>query len=131
VSARHTEYWQDQIDLAAVWVRGSGPDGRYGANDAGLLGYRLDGVVPVVNLDGLVNDYDFAALVGSGAPLRARLRATGVEYFVGRLDDAGLADLTSCGAVLWESPERVPYVDSLSRLTRTPVRIVDVRACNR
>ena len=56
----HTTSWQDQIDLAASWITHHGPRGTYGARDAGLLGYRLEGTRTVINLDGLVNDYAFA-----------------------------------------------------------------------
>ncbi len=69
---RHaSSLWQDQNDLAADWILSVGPPGLYGARDAGLLAYRLDGTREVVNLDGLVNDYDFAEL-GVGGRLASQ-----------------------------------------------------------
>jgi hypothetical protein len=121
--------WQDQIDLAADWIAESGPPGRYGARDAGLLGFRLDSTTAVVNLDGLVNDYDFAELVSRNAPLLERIQYTKVEYFVGRLRDDLLADLTPCAQVVWTSPGMIPYSDSLHGYSEAPIRIVDTRAC--
>jgi hypothetical protein len=121
--------WQDQIDAAADWISVSGPPGRYGARDAGILGFRLDGSRPVVNLDGLVNDYDFAEeLVATQAPLIDRLRATGVQYFVGRIMDDELQSIAACGPVLWTSPD-VVFHSSVGITTSAPVRIVDVRGC--
>jgi hypothetical protein len=128
VRSRPTETWQDQLDIAADWILDEGPSGRYGARDAGLIGYRLD-EVPVVNLDGLVNDYDFTELTGRDASLRARIAQTRVDYFVGRVDDRMRADLYACGDVIWTSPERVPYADALTPFNRAPVVVADTRGC--
>ncbi len=120
--------WQDQIDLAATWILDQGPDGRYGARDAGLLGFRLDGHQELVNLDGLVNNYDFAELVVGDASMVERFDATRADYFVGRTSP-GLRRELGCGTVLWTSPGLVQYVDPYGTVTHAPVEIVDVRAC--
>jgi hypothetical protein len=122
--------WQDQTDLTADWIIKHGPAGRYGANDAGLLGYRLDGRDPVVNLDGLVNDYRFAQLA-STASLRRRIAATRVDYFVGRLTLRDVEHALPCGRVLWSSPGKVPYDDPLTSFSQAAVHVVDVRGCQR
>ena len=70
VSQRAPYLYAHQMDLAADWVSDHGPTGRYGALDSGLLAFRLDGERPVVNLDGLVNSYDFARLVTRNASTR-------------------------------------------------------------
>ncbi len=131
VSQDHHEraLWQDRSDLAAAWIATDGPPGLYGAADAGLLGYRLDGTVQVVNLDGLVNDYEFARLAADNAPLLARVRATDTDFFVGRIATADLRKQLPCGGVLWSSPGRVPYNDSLNGLSRASVKVIDVRDC--
>jgi hypothetical protein len=126
---RHTAGWQDQIDLAATWITRQGPPGRYGARDAGLLAHRLDGTRTVVNLDGLVNDYEFAALVEDEASLRARASATSVMFFVGRLSRTDVEQEFGCGVELWRSPELIYYSDSLHGESREPLRIIDLRSC--
>jgi hypothetical protein len=121
--------WQDAIDSAASWVRAHGPPGRYGANDAGLLGYRLDGTRQVVNLDGLVNDYAFADRLRRGASKRQLIAASGVDYYVNRIAPKDLAAL-SCGRVLWTSPGRVDDSDGPGGATTSaPVYVMDVRNC--
>ncbi len=121
--------WQDQSDLAADWIRDQGPSGRYGARDAGLVGFRLDGARNVVNLDGLVNDYDFADLVRHDTPLSKRVAAEHVDYFVGRISDADRAHELDCGTVLWTSPGEIPYADDSASYSVAAVRVFDVRAC--
>jgi hypothetical protein len=122
--------WQDQLDRAGTWIRDSGPEGRYGAPDAGLLGYRLDGRSDVVNLDGLVNNYEFAALVNGGASLSERARVTGVSFLVARLPDSVRRDQFGCATTLWTSPEAIPYADGLDGASSTaPVVVLDLRSC--
>jgi hypothetical protein len=111
--------WQGAIDQAASWVRLHGPPGRYGASDAGLLGYRLDGFRPVVNLDGLVNNYRFADLMDRGATLLERIRATGVDVYVNRLTQDQLQAMP-CARLLWRSP---------ALLGGAPADVLDVRGC--
>jgi hypothetical protein len=120
--------WQDQLDLAASWIKRQGPPGRYGATDAGLLGYELDGTRSVVNLDGLVNNYHFAKLVNSHASLRMRLAVSRVDYLANRLTGADLHRL-GCGSVLWRSPGLVPYGDDFSAYTEGHIYVLDVRRC--
>jgi len=127
VSQRAPYLYAQQMDLAADWVRGHGPPGRYGALDSGLLGFRLDGQRPVINLDGLVNSYEFADLVTRNASLDDRIRNMRIDYFVGRLTATDLERL-GCGRVMW-SHGRLPYSDTLTPLSVAPVRIVDVRGC--
>jgi hypothetical protein len=122
--------WQDQVDLAADWIELHGPVGTYGARDAGLLGERLDGRRDVVNLDGLVNDYRFAAVVVHDVPTRTRIADEHVDYFVGRLTGAEL-DQIRCGHILWTSPGVVSYTDSLLARSRAHVYVLDTRACLR
>jgi hypothetical protein len=121
--------WQDAIDSAATWIRDHGPVGRYGARDAGLLGYRLDGRRDVVNLDGLVNDYSFADRLARGQSLRELIVASGVDYYVNRINAHDLAEL-SCGKVLWTSPGRIDNADGPGGTTTSaPVYVLDVRGC--
>ena len=91
--------WQQTLVQAGDWVRSAGPDGRYGAFDAGVLGYRLDGERTVVNLDGLVNDYDYARFLGQQPSLRARLAHQGIDVLVNRLSAAERAEL-DCATAL-------------------------------
>jgi hypothetical protein len=121
--------WQDAIDSAATWIRDHGPVGRYGARDAGLLGYRLDGRRDVVNLDGLVNDYSFADRLARGQSLRELIVASGVDYYVNRINAHDRAEL-SCGKVLWTSPGRIDNADGPGGTTTSaPVYVLDVRGC--
>jgi hypothetical protein len=92
------------------------------------LAFRLDGQRRVINLDGLVNSYDFARLVARNASLRDRIRNMNIDYFVGRLTTSDLEQL-GCGRVLW-AHGHLPYSDTLTTpLTVAPVRIVDVHDC--
>ena len=120
--------WQGQIGLAADWVVAHGPPGRYGADDAGLLGYRLDGTHPVVDVDGLVDNYRYAALVARGSTLRQQLAATGVDVYVNRIHPSQLAAL-GCARVLWRSPNQVAVLEGGTTLDRAPVDVLDVRRC--
>lgn len=121
--------WQDAIDSAATWVREHGPPGRYGARDAGLVGYRLDGRRDVVNLDGLVNDYAFGQRLARGDSLRELIAASDVDYYVNRIPPQDMAGL-SCGKVLWTSPGRVDNDDGPGGTTTSaPIYVLDVRGC--
>jgi hypothetical protein len=121
--------WQDAIDSAATWVHDHGPPGRFGARDAGLLGYRLDGRRNVVNLDGLVNNYAYADRLAHDQSLRELIAASGVDYYVNRVNAHDLASL-SCGKVLWTSPGRVDDADGPGGTTTSaPVYVLDVRSC--
>ncbi len=115
--------WQQTLVQAGDWVRSAGPDGRYGAFDAGVLGYRLDGERTVVNLDGLVNDYDYARFLGQQPSLRARLAHQGIDVLVNRLSAAERAEL-DCARPLWRSPEPAIY-DGVASY----VYVLDVRTC--
>ena len=78
--------WSPAVDAASVWIHAHGPPGRYGARDAGVLGYELDGRPRgVVNLDGLVNDYRFVELVKAEATIWRHAARRDVDFFVGRL----------------------------------------------
>ena len=124
-----TTDWQDQLDLASTWIAKHGPSGTYGARDAGLLAYQLDGKRTVVNLDGLVNDYAFARLVTSNASTRKRISAAHVDYLVNRLSAGELHQL-GCGNVIWTSPGNVPYSDALGGTSFGHVYVIDVRVCS-
>lgn len=115
--------WQHALDRAVQWIRSEGPVGRYGAYDAGLIGFELGGTVEVVNLDGLVNDYEYAELLLSGAPRTRLLEHDQVDYLVNRLSDAEVREL-DCARPLWRSPDPVPYGGTLAY-----VHVLDVRAC--
>jgi hypothetical protein len=126
--SRASGSWQDQLDLAAGWIHRHGPPGRYGAMDAGLLGYELDRDRSVVDLDGLVNDYSFAALVTAHASERTLLSVSGVDFLVNRFTPDGLQQL-GCATVLWTSPGAVTYGDAFVKLATGHVYVVDVRSC--
>lgn len=115
--------WQHTLDRAVQWIRSEGPVGRYGAYDAGLIGFELGGTVEVVNLDGLVNDYEYAELLLSGASRTRLLQHDQVDYLVNRLTDAEVSEL-DCARPLWRSPEPVPYGGMLAY-----VYVLDVRGC--
>jgi hypothetical protein len=119
---RSNWYLYDQIDLAADELAGGGSDVRYGARDAGILGYRLD-PASVVNLDGLTNDYDFGEFVVNEPFTRPRIEREGIEVFVGRLATEDFADL-DCAEVLWRSPGEV-----VAGAGTSPVYILDTRGC--
>jgi hypothetical protein len=125
---REPTSWQDQIDLASNWILRHGPRGLYGAADAGLLGHRLDRVHPVVNLDGLVNDYAFADLVIDNASLQRRISVTRIDYFVGRLTQRQ-RDQLACGKALWTSRSTITYNDSFHGYSVGKLYVLDVRAC--
>jgi hypothetical protein len=118
--------WQREIDRAADWIAEARLGGRLGARDAGLLGYRLDH--EVVNLDGLVNDYEFTTLDARNASVPDRVRATGVDIYVNRMEPKELEDL-ECAEVLWRSPGRVPAANTAGQVTWGRIVVLDVRAC--
>ena len=125
-SADHTTRrasWSGANDLAVSWIAQHGPNARYGARDAGVLGYELDGLRTVVNLDGLVNDYSLVEMVNSSVSVWRRARARGVGVFVGRLYDFD-RPMPSCARELWRS-QPVRTSGNVS-----PVFIIDLRACS-
>ncbi len=123
--ARHRAgAWQDQLDLTATWLGTAAPPGRVGARDAGLLGFRLDGRREVVNLDGLVNDYEFAGLVVERTSILSLARREDVRLLVGRFE---IAD--DCARMLWSSPGEVEYTDTLAGTTRQRINVYDVLSC--
>lgn len=128
--ARTDGRWWDEVDRAADWIVAEGPTGRFGARDAGILGYRLGSERSVVNLDGLVNDYDFGEIVKADASLLERIRYADVEFFVGRLQEHELPDLP-CASVLWTSPHVVSYESPLRDTSRSDgyVYVLDTRGC--
>lgn len=117
--------WQDANFQAANWIRESGPEGRYGSTDAGLLGFYLDGEATVVNLDGLVNDYEYAhAARESGYDWVQMARREGVRYLTARVDPHEVA----CGRELWKSSD-IAYGGAAGGYL--PIRIWDLRDCPR
>lgn len=122
--------WQDELVGAADWVRTEGPEGRYGAFDAGLLGFEVDGSRPLVNLDGLVNNYDMARLVVDQRPVGDLLAYNRIDYLVNRLDPVRLEADYSCAEPLWRSSNAVPYGDGTSEVTEGYVWVLDVRGCH-
>jgi hypothetical protein len=121
--------WQDEILLASRWILRDGPEGRYGAGDAGLLAYQLDRSRDVVNLDGLVNNYEFAELMSTGATMLELARADGVRYFVSRLTDDTISGEFACAKVLWTSPDAITYGDSLSGTSTAHLYVLDLSTC--
>lgn len=122
--------WQVEAERAAAWVLAEGPPGRYGARDAGLLGFRLHGERTVVNLDGLVNDDEFAELVLADAPLRLRVADQEVDVLVNRLSDEERARWDDCAVELYRSEVLVPSYDPLlGGSAASPVAVLDVRSC--
>lgn len=111
--------WTDANDAAADWILAHGPDVHYGARDAGLLGYRLDGSHTLTNLDGLVNDHEFASRVIGGWSVWERARAENVDAFIGRVYDFDATP--SCAREIWRSPRRIRG--------GSPVVILDLRPC--
>jgi hypothetical protein len=122
-SHRRGTDWRSAVDAAADWAIEEGPAGTYGAYDAGLLGYRLDGSAPLVNLDGLVNDVEHAELVMDGASLATLLRHDRVDVLINRLDAVELEELR-CASRLWTSEAPVRYDG-----TDEHVYALDVRGC--
>lgn len=121
--------WQQELDDAAAWIRSDGPAGRYGARDAGLLGFRLHGDRTLVNLDGLVNDYEYAELLEQDPTLVEQVRANGVDILVNRLSAEQVADDLGCARELWRSDEPVAYDDGLQDGSSQYVYVLDVRSC--
>lgn len=122
--------WQRAIDEAVAWLDQHPQPGRYGAYDAGLLAFGLDPTT-VVNLDGLVNDYDYLDLVADpDVDALDRYRDQGVRTLVGRFT-VGDQRLPDCAGRLWASPTQVSYYDSVTGLTTAaPVGIYDLGTCD-
>jgi hypothetical protein len=124
--------WQDADVEAVAWITAHGPIGVYGSPDAGLIGYYLDPGRPVVNLDGLINDYRYASMLTHGLPALRRYQAEGVRYLVGRLGAPGTADVPGCAVELWRSSHEVVYGGGSSDspgVTAVPIRVYDLAGC--
>lgn len=121
--------WQVALDEAVTWVSTHPQSGRFGAYDAGLLGFGLD-PVSVVNLDGLVNSYAYTDILGDpNVSALQRYRAQRVDFLIGRFrpDDYRLPE---CATPVWTSKKLVHQVSGF-RHTRTaaPVGVYDLRSC--
>lgn len=127
----YPSYWQDADVEAITWITAHGPVGVYGSTDAGVLGYYLDPGRPVVNLDGLVNDYRYAAMLERGVPPLQRYQAEGVRYLVGRLGTPGSQNVPPCAVQLWRSSQGVIYGGSGDSpgITTIPLRLFDLGGC--
>jgi hypothetical protein len=127
----YPSYWQDASLEAAAWISAHGPIGVYGSTDAGVLGYYLDPGRPVVNLDGLINDYRYASMLKRGVPPLTRYQAEDVRYLVGRLGTPGTQEVPGCAVQLWRSPQDVVYGGSRDspKITRVPIRVYDLGSC--
>lgn len=121
--------WQQELDDAAAWIRAEGPAGRYGARDAGLLGFRLHGRRTLVNLDGLVNSYEYAELLETDPTLVEQVRATDVDFLVNRLPADRVSGELGCARELWRSAQPVAYEDGLQDGSTQHVYVLDVRGC--
>jgi hypothetical protein len=123
--------WQDADVEAVAWISAHGPVGVYGSPDAGVLGYYLDPGRPVVNLDGLINDYRYASMLTRLVPALERYQAEGVRYLVGRLGTPGSASVPSCAVQLWRSSHEVFYGASRDSpaITKVPIRVYDLGGC--
>ena len=117
--------WQGGADQAVMWLRDHPLDGRIGAYDSGLLGFELH-PTPVVNLDGLVNDADFARAVIAGATPEERLERNDIAYLVGRFPDDD-PRVPTCAREVWRSPELIAYADVSTAPTYVAIRVLDVR----
>jgi hypothetical protein len=117
--------WQGAVADVATWLRAHPVDGRIGAYDAGLLGFSLHPTT-VVNLDGLVNDPDYArALIDGVSPLQA-MQMNGIDFVVGRFPD-GDGRLPACAHDVWRSEDLIAYRDPASPPTYVAMRVIDVR----
>jgi hypothetical protein len=117
--------WQGGIDQVAEWLHQNPQPGRLGAFDAGLLGFSLH-PVPVVNLDGLVNDADHARAVIAGVSPTEMLRRNEIDYLVGRLGDDD-ARVPSCATDVWRSSELIGSEEPGDAPTYVAMRVIDVR----
>lgn len=122
-------YWQSELWVTAQWLQDHPVPGRLGAYDAGLLGFELHDR-PVVNLDGLVNDFAYADVLmsPSNPTMLDRYRAAGVDVLIGRLavTDPRRPD---CASVIWEDPVPVGYRSQFGVETFVPVVVLDLAPC--
>ena len=93
--------WQLELDRAADWLETTRPPGVYGAFDAGLLGYRLDGDATVVNLDGLVNNRDYATYLATRPDRLQMAGHAGVDIVINGFDQSTRDGLWSCARTLY------------------------------
>jgi hypothetical protein len=123
--------WQGADLQTAAWIASSGPAGRYGSPDAGVLGYFTDGShATVSNLDGLTASYAYAQLVIDGAPALQRYRSLGLDFLVARRQP-GSADVPACARMIWRSPQAVVYGGGLDtpQVSSVPIGVWDLRPC--
>jgi hypothetical protein len=120
-------------DLQAVdWISSSGPPGRYGSTDAGVLGFYVDdgGHASMSDLDGLAASYAYADALLGGVPALQRYRMLGLDFLVARRQP-GSGDVPACAPVIWTSPQGVVYGGGLDQpqVTAVPLRVWDLRPC--
>jgi hypothetical protein len=128
--------WQVQGDATATWIRLSGPAGIYGSPDAGLLGFELDNSGrKMVNLDGLVNSYDYAAALERRAPALDRYRSQGLGFLVARRDLSDRWSVPACALPIWRSSADVQFDFNAFQFEPSidapmmPIRVWDLRPC--
>jgi hypothetical protein len=121
------QVWQMELQRAADWIEAEGPPGRYGAFDAGLLGYRLDGRYPLVNLDGLVNDREFGEFLESRPSRLETARREGVEILVNDLRVAERESDLACALTLYEGAGSVKSDAAIAGPDR--IYVLDLRPC--
>ena len=115
------------MDRALDWVLVEGPDGTYGSFDAGLAGYRLDGIHPLVNLDGLTNDNDYVDFLADHPGRLQPARREGVDILIGPLPLRDRQGDLACSTTLWEGypGARADGTDP----TANRVWVLDLRTC--
>jgi len=123
----HGQVWQMEIQRAADWIREEGPPGTYGAFDAGLLGYRLDGTVPLINLDGLVNDHEFGRFTATGPTRLETARNQGVELLVNDLRMAERESDLRCATTLYQGAGSVR--SDAAQVGPDRLYVLDLRPC--
>jgi hypothetical protein len=128
ISGRATTLaWQLQVDRAAEWIIDKGPSGRYGAFDAGLLGYRLESTVDLVNLDGLVNDNEFADYLESRPSRPEVIRREGIDVLANVLEVDVRETDWACAETLWVGDRSVRSTANTDGPDR--MYVLDVRGC--
>jgi len=124
--------WQAANMEAVAWIAAHGPEAAYGSPDSGAIGYYLIGNDrTVVNLDGLVNNFAYAAALAAHKPAAERYRQEGIDLLVARRQD-GSADIPPCAREFWRSTHNVPYFvdgDVTRPVESVPVRVWDLRPC--
>lgn len=121
------QLWQMELQRATDWVIAQGPDATYGAFDAGLLGYRLDGRHPLINLDGLVNDREFGRFLESEPSRLDIARREGVDILVNDLKVEYRNNELACARTLYEGAGSVQANAETAGPDR--VYVLDLRPC--